>query len=238
MANFIKLGSLYFDDQPQEVGAKYKEGRITVGETTPGKEIRWGKVGGLLVADQCICVNVSWDKLDEQGLVFGTAVYINRRYYACRCLKTDVGAYTDRPNEWDATLNALGEGNEKWHWHKMFFWGQEISRYTKDNRVVRGYHTARHQTSIKPSHRNNLLGFRPALEYLGAEPADAESLLGRQVKVYGPNDEFVNGRLLSVDNYDLVLEGASLMTKPCKWAVLAGEKTIIDRSDVSWLKEG
>lgn len=43
---------------------------------TPSKEIGWVAVNGLLIADQCLLTNVSWDDLDVQGLVFGKEVTV------------------------------------------------------------------------------------------------------------------------------------------------------------------
>ena len=41
MAGIIKLGSLYFGGQPQEIGERYNNGRITLRPAAAGKEIQW-----------------------------------------------------------------------------------------------------------------------------------------------------------------------------------------------------
>ena len=104
MANIIKLGSLFLDGRPVETGMQYVPSQtIEVGEMTPSKEIGWVAVNGLLIADQCLLTNVSWDDLDVQGLVFGKEVTVQGLRFKIRLLK--VGSKEDVPNEWDAARN-------------------------------------------------------------------------------------------------------------------------------------
>lgn len=124
MANIIKLGSLFLDGRPVETGMQYVPSQtIEVGEMTPSKEIGWVAVNGLLIADQYLLTNVSWDDLDVQGLVFGKEVTVQGLRFKIRLLK--VGSKEDVPNEWDAALDAVGEDDTLWHWDHKFFWGQE-----------------------------------------------------------------------------------------------------------------
>lgn len=123
MAEVIEIGTLYFDGRPQKVGVKYNGERLSLGPTVPGKAIQWVKANGLLIADRCVCTQISWGELDFIGLVFGTIIQIDGRWYLCRCLK--VGAEGGVPNEWDAILEKVGESNDLWHWKDAFFWGQE-----------------------------------------------------------------------------------------------------------------
>ena len=79
MANIIRLGSLYLNDCPAEIGLAYKPGKtISIGETAPGKEIHWVVVNDMLIADRCILTEVSWDDLNAQNLVFGKRGYYQR----------------------------------------------------------------------------------------------------------------------------------------------------------------
>ena len=143
MANIIKLGSLFLDGRPVETGMQYVPSQtIEVGEMTPSKEIGWVAVNGLLIADQCLLTNVSWDDLDVQGLVFGKEVTVQGLRFKIRLLK--VGSKEDVPNEWDAALDAVGEDDTLWHWDHKFFWGQEPVSGSVSRRAYRGFRSARY----------------------------------------------------------------------------------------------
>ena len=168
MANIIRLGSLYLNDCPAEIGLAYKPGKtISIGETAPGKEIHWVVVNDMLIADRCILTEVSWDDLNAQNLVFGKEVTISGFRFTARLIQ--VGAEEGAPNEWDSALDAVGEDNSLWHWEDMFFWGQEAATGTASSRARRGYYSARYYTYNSSSSRTVLVGFRPALVPLASD---------------------------------------------------------------------
>ena len=91
MVEVVKLGSLYFDGQPQEIGVPYNGKRLLFGDTVSGKEISWARLqNGLLIAGRCVCTEISWEQLHEEGFVFGAPITIDGETYLCRCLR--VGA--------------------------------------------------------------------------------------------------------------------------------------------------
>lgn len=90
MVEFSKIGTLYLNGKPQKVGVAYNGEQISFGPAERGKGIQWIKSGQLLIADRCVCTDISWTQLDEQGLVFGTIVQISGKYYLCRCPKVGV----------------------------------------------------------------------------------------------------------------------------------------------------
>ena len=235
MAEIIKLGSLYFGGQPQKIGTKYNGERITLGPAAAGKEIQWVKANGLLIADRCVCTDISWEQLDDQGLVFGTLIQIDETTYLCRCLT--VGAEEDVPNEWDTVLDEAGEDNEIWHWEDQYFWGQETLENRALRRAVRGYYSAHDWGHIIATNRHAGVGFRPALEPLGSELCSPDTLIGKQTRIYGPGGTTLEGRLLSADDYDLMLETNSRVPDGCSWASKAGDNLVVERTSVSWLKE-
>lgn len=202
MANIIKLGSLFLDGRPVETGMQYVPSQtIEVGEMTPSKEIGWVAVNGLLIADQCLLTNVSWDDLDVQGLVFGKEVTVQGLRFKIRLLK--VGSKEDVPNEWDAALDAVGEDDTLWHWDHKFFWGQEPVSGSVSNRAVRGYTSARHWGWSDSSSRHALLGFRPALEPLHTDPSAIRH--SQEALVIGRAGA-VAGSLIDATAYDLVIQ--------------------------------
>lgn len=202
MANIIKLGSLFLDGRPVETGMQYVPSQtIEVGEMTPSKEIGWVAVNGLLIADQCLLTNVSWDDLDVQGLVFGKEVTVQGLRFKIRLLK--VGSKEDVPNEWDAALDAVGEDDTLWHWDHKFFWGQEPVSGSVSHRAIRGYTSARHWRWNGSSNRNAYLGFRPALEPL---PTDPSAIRHSQEALVIGRAGAVAGSLIDATAYDLVIQ--------------------------------
>lgn len=202
MANIIKLGSLFLDGRPVETGMQYVPSQtIEVGEMTPSKEIGWVAVNGLLIADQCLLTNVSWDDLDVQGLVFGKEVTVQGLRFKIRLLK--VGSKEDVPNEWDAALDAVGEDDTLWHWDHKFFWGQEPVSGSVSHRAIRGYTSARHWGWSDSSYRFAYLGFRPALEPL---PTDPSAIRHSQEALVIGRAGAVAGSLIDATAYDLVIQ--------------------------------
>lgn len=202
MANIIKLGSLFLDGRPVETGMQYVPSQtIEVGEMTPSKEIGWVAVNGLLIADQCLLTNVSWDDLDVQGLVFGKEVTVQGLRFKIRLLK--VGSKEDVPNEWDAALDAVGEDDTLWHWDHKFFWGQEPVSGSVSHRAIRGYDSARYYNWNTSSYRLAYCGFRPALEPL---PTDPSAIRHSQEALVIGRAGAVAGSLIDATAYDLVIQ--------------------------------
>lgn len=202
MANIIKLGSLFLDGRPVETGMQYVPSQtIEVGEMTPSKEIGWVAVNGLLIADQCLLTNVSWDDLDVQGLVFGKEVTVQGLRFKIRLLK--VGSKEDVPNEWDAALDAVGEDDTLWHWDHKFFWGQEPVSGSVSYRAVRGYNSARYWRNGNATNSYPYLGFRPALEPL---PTDPSAIRHSQEALVIGRAGAVAGSLIDATAYDLVIQ--------------------------------
>lgn len=168
---------------------------------TPSKEIGWVAVNGLLIADQCLLTNVSWDDLDVQGLVFGKEVTVQGLRFKIRLLK--VGSKEDVPNEWDAALDAVGEDDTLWHWDHKFFWGQEPVSGSVSHRAYRGYTSARYWDWSVSSYRLASLGFRPALEPL---PTDPSAIRHSQEALVIGRAGAVAGSLIDATAYDLVIQ--------------------------------
>lgn len=237
MANTIKLGSLYLDDHPVEIGAEYIPGQsIRVGETVPGKESLWVVVNGMLIANRCILTNVSWDDLNANDLVFGKEVVIEGYRYKARLLK--VGSEEGDANEWDSALDTVGgEDNELWHWSTTLFWGQEQpAGLNASLRVYRGFNSARYFYWISSDYRDALLGFRPVLVPMSTEQP-VPDLLGHPLKLWG-GQNIVWGYLEDVTDYDIVLSrwhGTVLDNPSCGWAIVDG-KLVVTREAIAGMQ--
>ena len=196
---------------------------------TPSKEIGWVAVNGLLIADQCLLTNVSWDDLDVQGLVFGKEVTVQGLRFKIRLLK--VGSKEDVPNEWDDALDAIGEDDALWHWRGKYFWGQESASEFSSPRVSRGYNSARNWTYFSSGYRCASFGFRPALEPLSTDPSALRH--GQKALVIG-RDGAVVGSLIDVTAYDLVIQpNADGLIGEVSFAAKMQDGTlVVDRSGI------
>ena len=181
----------------------YSSGNIEIRDTdsSDAYKLQWRKVtvGGkdMLICDRNILVNVQWDQLHAQSLVFGKTITIDGQQYKIRCLTggTASGDGGGTPaNEWDNIIgNVLGLSglptptaedlnnsvvaadltsthNQFWNWDYCYSWCQDTYASNSAARAVRGYSGARNWSD---NHRYNgfvLIGFRPALEILNTAP--------------------------------------------------------------------
>lgn len=245
----IKLGSIYFGGEPQIPGERFIDGDLSLSDTVPGMELSWVKYKGLLIADRCACDYISWEKLNKLGYIFGYPVLIDGKPYRCRSL--EVGSERNTPNEWFRIIAALGSSDELWHWSGQYFWGQNETRcvgveYSFDDPAdwaveisgvaVRGYTSARCWSYFEKEFANNNLGFRPVLEPLPLH--DPDLLLGKQVRVYGPQKVVFQGKLVHMDEYDFVLEMPNLVLNCCDWAIRDEDHQLVfSRNNVLWMEE-
>ena len=87
-------------------------------------------------------------------------------------------------------------------------------------------------------------GFRPVLEPLQPEPPVSNSLVGRNLKVYGPTAA-ISGRLVDFNDYDLILQlpadaasrvlGAQVLSSN-GW-LADGRRMTLDRSTITWMEK-
>lgn len=232
----IKLGSIRLSNEVQIPGFNCCDDvEISFGDTVPGQEIQWIKLqSGLLVADRCVCIGISWEQLNAKGFVFGAPITIDGEIYLCRSLR--VGAKEDEPNEWDAALDEVGEGNELWHWKNRSFWGQETPEHVASH-VLRGCFSARDWDYFSEYYWHVPLGFRPALEYLGSVSGSPDTLVGKEIKAYCSNGVTIEGRLVEHSDYDAVLAASSPVPANCPWITKEGRNIIVDRRNIIWLKK-
>ena len=228
MANIIKLGSLHLDGQPIKMGADYAPGQsIEVGETISGKEISWVVVNGMLIADQCLLTNVSWDDLNAQNLVFGKKITIGGFLFTVRLLQ--VGAEKGVPNEWDAALDEVGENDDIWHWKDSWFWGQESMRASR--RARRGYRSARYWNWSDSSYRIANLGFRPALVPLLSDTL-SDTRNGETLMLWD-SQNIAFGRLEELTDYEVVLSGGDGSLSDGFGSRLSDGRIVIDRGAIA-----
>lgn len=104
---------------------------------------------------------------------------------------------------------------------------------------VMGYRSAHNWDHYTVTGRNASVGFRPVLEPLLSDSVIYRSLIGSNLRIYGPDGD-VCGQLINLSDYDLIVRPSTRQTlyAGCKWACIIGDKIVIDRSAVAWTKEG
>ena len=85
-----KFGSFYIGGKVSEPHVDCQLSQVTaisLGDTVPGKELKWVESEGFWVADTEVCLNISWQQLNYIGYIFGHPVKIDGRLFLCRSPK-------------------------------------------------------------------------------------------------------------------------------------------------------
>ena len=137
----------------------------------------------LFIADYNVTHTVSWDDLNNAGLIFGKDFAAGGVGYTLRAPsvgseRTGSGESqrgTPQSNEWDRILDK-DSGYIK-NWSEMSSWGQDTKPDNSfPSRANRGYHTARHLNYDYATFRHMIVGFRPVLEVLNPDALDSDGL--------------------------------------------------------------
>ena len=149
----------------------YNGTNFEIGDTVAGKEITWLMMGDIWVCDRNVLQGISWETLNEKGLVFGKEVEIDGEKYKMRLLTgSDGNDYgEDCDNEWDRLMSEYNEDNEILHFDDMYSWCQETDCDYSSTRSVRGYYSARDYSYYSATGTTAYIGWRPALEKLNTE---------------------------------------------------------------------
>ncbi len=136
----------------------------------------------LFVADYAVTHTVSWNGLNDEGLIFGKNYASGGVDYTLRAPSVGSGFTgsddsergTPQSNEWDAVLDK-NSGYVK-NWNDIYSWGQDTSSYESWYRAVRGSNSARYWSNGYASTSHPLVGFRPVLEVLNPGTLGADGL--------------------------------------------------------------
>lgn len=201
-----RFGTLYLNNIPQknpknpihngDIPMYDGKSSVVIGDTVQGKEIDWIRPEGInvLVADRVLLSKISWNKLKEVGLVTGRTITIDGVPYTCRLL--GVGEERYRLGEWDTLLSSTTTSDAVWHWKNMLFWGQEKCSMDDRSCVVRGFKNFDEWDTRPMSAESELVGYRPVLMPLGAQPAP----VGKETVLDGQNFVVVPGTNFKVMN--------------------------------------
>ncbi|NCI21997.1 hypothetical protein EJM73_19265 [Clostridium botulinum] len=166
----------------------------------------------LYISDRVLLTDITWDKLNEFGMIYGTPVTIDGKEYKLRVLTGGVEKNPDSPgtlptdNEWDTiiqnTANTIGlpkpttedltdtntygqldgKHNDMWNWWGINTICQE-ARTGFNHKVTRGYKSAVNMESYDQTDHNKAFGWRPALERIEID------LPGKPIPVYPTSED-------------------------------------------------
>ena len=127
----------------------------------------------LFVADYAVTHTVSWNGLNDEGLIFGKNYASGGVDYTLRTPSVgsnstgsgDSQRGVPQSNEWDTMLNKNSGYIQ--NWNAMYSWGQDA--YSTSGRAFRGFNSARFWLSNYATYSNPYVGFRPVLEVLNAD---------------------------------------------------------------------
>ena len=136
----------------------------------------------LFVADYAVTHTVSWNGLNDEGLIFGKNYASGGVDYTLRAPSVGSGFTgsgdsergTPQSNEWDAVLDK-NSGYIK-NWNGIYSWGQDTTRYNSSFRAVRGFISARLWGIDNAASSDPNVVFRPVLEVLNADTLGSDGL--------------------------------------------------------------
>ena len=136
----------------------------------------------LFVADYAVTHTVSWNGLNDEGLIFGKNYASGGVDYTLRA--PSVGSISTgsgdsqrgvpQSNEWDTMLNK-NSGYIK-NWNGIYSWGQDTTRYNSSFRAVRGFISARLWGIDNAASSDPNVVFRPVLEILNPDTLGSDGL--------------------------------------------------------------
>ena len=136
----------------------------------------------LFVADYAVTHTVSWNGLNDEGLIFGKNYASGGVDYTLRAPSVGSNATgsgdsqrgVPQSNEWDTMLNK-NSGYIK-NWNGIYSWGQDTTRYNSSYRAVRGYNSARLWGIDNAASSDPNVVFRPVLEILNPDTLGSDGL--------------------------------------------------------------
>ena len=136
----------------------------------------------LFVADYAVTHAVSWNGLNDEGLIFGKNYASGGVDYTLRAPSVGSNATgsgdsqrgVPQSNEWDTMLNK-NSGYIK-NWNGIYSWGQDTTRYNSSLRAIRGYDSGRRWNDDDATDFLPLVSFRPVLEILNPDTLSSDGL--------------------------------------------------------------
>ena len=168
----------------------------------------------LFVADYAVTHTVSWNGLNDEGLIFGKNYASGGVDYTLRAPSVGSNATgsgdsqrgVPQSNEWDTMLNK-NSGYIK-NWNGIYSWGQDTTRYNSSFRAVRGFISARLWGIDNAASSDPNVVFRPVLEVLNSDTLGSD---GMKVVTLDLNGGKLGG---SSEDIQIIVKNGSTFTAP------------------------
>ena len=184
------------------------------GSTDPTNPIGYTYDHSLFIADYGVTHTVSWDELNEKGLIFGTTYTSGGVDYTLRAPSAgssgDTGTAlpgTPASNEWDAILDK-NSGYIK-NIGGMYSWGQDTYQDDASERAQRGYESVRNWDYIHDTHQGITVVFRPVLELPSTDTLGSDSLTTVTLDLNGGSIGTVEGHITTGEIHLVTKKGES-----------------------------
>ena len=167
----------------------------------------------LFVADYAVTHTVSWDDLNNAGLIFGKDYAAGGVDYTLRAPSVGSGSTgsvesqrgTPQSNEWDRILDK-DDGYIK-NWNGIFSCGQDTVIRLPWRRTVRGHYSSRFCGHRDAAGQNPQVGFRPVLEVLNRDTIGPDGLKTVTLNLGG-------GKLGDESSIRIIVKNGSEFTAP------------------------
>ena len=168
----------------------------------------------LFVADYAVTHTVSWNGLNDEGLIFGKNYASGGVDYTLRAPSVGSNATgsgdsqrgVPQSNEWDTMLNKNSGYIQ--NWNQMYSWGQDAYFGNASFRALRGCYSARIWYSYDASYSFPVVGFRPVLEVLSPDTLGSDGL---KVVTLDLNGGKLGG---SSEDIQIIVKNGSAFTAP------------------------
>ena len=223
MADITLLGSPYVRGNVVEPGKsmfRYRyDAPLAIGDTCPGKELRWVEANGLLVAQGEVLTGVSRKMLAASGLDQECTLTIDGNEYKYRLLYV-VPGNAGEACEWEILQQAY-PGVWMFNRNMLGFWGQEGVYFNES-----GFSSSQSEEAG--------FGWRPILERIILFTPD---MVGKCLWV-STGLGSLQGELVEITDYDLVFRKAVATNLPPEhFSVFLGDRLVLEKAAVKRVKE-
>lgn len=160
---------------------------------SPNNKITWAYIKDgnkqLYISTKVLLTNISWNQLNEQGMIFGTSVKIDGKEYKLRVLanydwqvivenKFNIVGLPIPTTEDTTHVNTYGQldgkHNELWNW-----WGiRTMCQETLDGTALnKGYSSVTGTSYYAVGASSKEVGWRPVLEYIESTPPEKPTII-------------------------------------------------------------
>lgn len=223
MADITLLGSPYVRGnvvEPEKSMFRYRyDAPLAIGDTCPGKELRWVEANGLLVAQGEVLTGVSRKMLAASGLDQECTLTIDGNEYKYRLLYV-VPGNAGETCEWEILQQAY-PGVWMFNRNMLGFWGQEGVYFNES-----GFSSSQSEEAG--------FGWRPVLERIILFTPD---MVGKCLWV-STGLGSLQGELVEITDYDLVFcKAVATNLPPEHFSVFLGDRLVLEKAAVKRVKE-